>query len=84
MTCDGVILCGDINSEFSLSFTEGNIGVIREYIKFIKQNKHFNFCIFLLSRVKSYHFICQHLYEFLEVIMNAVKYLTDKCWCFCT
>lgn len=37
MTCDGVILCGDIDSEFSLSFTEGNIRVNRLYMKFIKK-----------------------------------------------
>lgn len=41
MTCDGVILCGDIDSEFSLSFTEGNISVNKLYIKFIKKKKEF-------------------------------------------
>lgn len=39
MTCDGVILCGDIDSEFSLGFTEGNIRVIRLYIKFLKKKE---------------------------------------------
>lgn len=42
MTCAGVILCGDIDSEFSLSFTEGNIRVNRLYMKFIKKKELLN------------------------------------------
>lgn len=61
MTCDGVILCGDIDSEFSLSFTEGNISVNKLYIKFIKKKK--KSCCIIEPRgspCTSIHFIWQH------------------------
>lgn len=67
MTCDGVILCGDIDSEFSLSFTEGNISVNKLYIKFIKKK---SCCIIEPSGGTSIHFIWQHY-------MTGVKDWTD-------